>query len=203
VTDRLATADQSKTNRENTGCAIRTSGQWRATWTPLHLINERLGQESVTNLALISISPDVRIVDDVRPPAYRLAEAKAAPAPTEHDEQVALFAWAEANEGAHPELANLFAIPNGGARHPAVAAQMKAEGVRPGVPDMFLAIRRGRWAGLFVELKRADHSTRPSELQLDWLGRLRAAGYAAFVCYGAAEAQQCIMDYLQQAVRND
>lgn len=158
-----------------------------------------------------SISPDVRIVDDApRPPAYRLTEVKGAPAPapSEHDEQVALFAWAEANEGAHPELANLFAIPNGakvpytrdakGRTFSPQRLSLTREGLRAGVPDMFLAIRRGRWAGLFLELKRADHSTGPSELQLDWLGRLRLAGYSTAVCYGAAEAQQCIMAYLAQ-----
>ena len=31
-----------------------------------------------------------------------------------------------------------FAIPNGGHRHPAVAAKLKAEGATPGVPDLFI-----------------------------------------------------------------
>ena len=123
--------------------------------------------------------------------------------PLEHDEQAALFTWAELQEAAHPELRNLFAIPNGGARHPAVAAQLKAEGVRRGVPDLFLAVmRRGNdgrtWGGLFIELKRADHSNGPTPEQQEWIARLRANGYMAVVAYGATEAQQCIMAYLQQ-----
>mgnify|MGYP000943579219 FL=1 len=123
-------------------------------------------------------------------------------APHEHDEQAALFAWAAANEGRYPELALLFAIPNGGHRHPAVAAQLKAEGVRPGVPDVFLpAVRPGPdgrvWGGLFVEMKRADHSNGPTSEQRLWLERLRNAGYMAAVAYGAAEAIAVIENYLR------
>lgn len=48
----------------------------------------------------------------------------------------------------------LFAIPNGGARSKTEAAIMKGEGVRPGVADMFLAMRSiGNGAGLFIEFK--------------------------------------------------
>ena len=122
-------------------------------------------------------------------------------APLEHDEQAALFAWAELQEAAHPELANLFAIPNGGARHPAVAAQLKAEGVRRGVPDIMLAImRRGNdgrtWGGLFVEMKRRGN--KPTPEQSEWIARLRVNGYMAVVAYGCEEAKQCIMAYLTQ-----
>ena len=36
---------------------------------------------------------------------------------SEHDEQVALFEWAALREAEIPELALLFAIPNGGLRN--------------------------------------------------------------------------------------
>ena len=122
--------------------------------------------------------------------------------PHEHDEQAALFRWVAANEARYPALALLFAIPNGGHRHPAVAAQLKAEGVRPGVPDVFLpAVRPGPdgrlWGGLFVEMKRADHSNGPTPEQRLWLERLRNAGYMAAVAYGAAEAIAVIENYLR------
>lgn len=128
-------------------------------------------------------------------PAYRLTAANV---PSEHDEQAALFAWADATETAHPELAMLFAIPNGGARHPAVGAMLKTEGVRAGVPDVFLAVRRGKWGGLFVEMKRADKRNHATPEQERWIAALRAHGYMAVVCYGCIEAQQAIMAYLQQ-----
>ena len=169
-----------------------------------------------------NISPDVRIVDqrDQLPPNAHVANAHVAailqgaaetvvvaagvllavgtPAPTEHDEQAALFAWAAANEAQHPELCCMFAIPNGGHRHPAVAAMLKAEGVRAGVPDCLLAVRRGRWGGLFLELKRADHSNHATPAQQEWIERLRAYGYSAIVAYGCEEAKQAIMAYLAQ-----
>lgn len=161
-----------------------------------------------TDLAALrrNISPDVRIVDDHQPPAYRLTQAKpvtAVTTPTEHEEQAALFAWAAAMEGQYPELGLLFAIPNGGARHPAVAAMLKAEGVRAGVPDCLLPAPRpdrtgnGRtWHGMFLELKRSDHTNHPSPVQRDWLERLRAQGYLCIVAYGADEAISAISHYL-------
>ena len=133
--------------------------------------------------------------------------------PLEHDEQAALFRWAEANEGAHPELRNLFAIPNGakvpytrdskGRAFSPQRVELVAEGLRRGVPDIMLAVmRRGNdgrtWGGLFVEMKRADHSNHATPEQQEWIARLRANGYMAVVAYGATEAQQCIMAYLQQ-----
>lgn len=117
--------------------------------------------------------------------------------PSEHDEQVALFAWAAASLVAHPELASLFAIPNGGYRHPAVAAALKQEGVKPGVPDCFLAVQRGGWGGLFLELKRADRSNHAPASQQEWIERLRASGYLVVVAYGAEQAISVIEAYLR------
>ena len=57
---------------------------------------------------------------------------------SEHQEQVALFRWAEFAIARWPELALMYAIPNGGHRHKAVAAGLKAEGVKRGVPDVCL-----------------------------------------------------------------
>lgn len=157
-----------------------------------------------------NISPDVRIVDDGRP-TIAAAELDAATValeanagalggstPLEHDEQADLFAWADMAQAEHPELAMLFAIPNGGQRHPAVAAQLKAEGVKAGVPDIFLACARGRWHGLFVELKRSDRSNHATSAQRAWIEMLRRYGFSAVVAYGCAEAQQAIMSYLAQ-----
>ena len=116
--------------------------------------------------------------------------------PTEHEEQVALFQWAEANEGAVPELALLFAVPNGGYRPMATAAMLREEGVKAGVPDVFLPCRRQRYGGLAIELKRSDHSNHATPAQQEWIERLRAHGYKAVVCYGAQEAIDTIKAYL-------
>ena len=56
---------------------------------------------------------------------------------SEHHEQCALFAWLRLQ---WPDLDRVsFAIPNGGHRHKAVAGKLKAEGVKAGVPDIFIA----------------------------------------------------------------
>ena len=70
--------------------------------------------------------------------------------------------------------------------------------VETGVPDVMLAVRRGQWGGLFVELKRADRRNHATAEQERWIAALRAHGYMAVVCYGCTEAQQAIMAYLQQ-----
>jgi len=148
--------------------------------------------------AYLANSPHVGIGDASGLNVGAPGEMASAGTPTEHQEQCALFEWAALAEAQHPELAMLFAVPNGGARHPAVAAQLKAEGVKAGVPDIFLAVARGRWHGLFVELKRADRSNHATSAQRAWIEMLRRYGYSAVVAYGCVEAQQAIMSYLAQ-----
>lgn len=117
------------------------------------------------------------------------------PTATEHAEQAALFQWRDLAIIKHPSLAMLFAIPNGGARHIVVARKLKAEGVKKGVPDTFLAAPRGVYHGLFVEMKRIEGGTVSPE-QKHWIGALRAQGYAVAVCYGWEEATRAILNYL-------
>lgn len=117
---------------------------------------------------------------------------------TEHDHQVALFNWALFNEGRIPALKLLFAIPNGGHRHKRVAARMKAEGVKAGVPDICLPVARSTYHGLFIELKVGKN--RPTSRQAAWLKTLSAQGYHAVVCYGYEEAKDTIVKYLEQPI---
>lgn len=113
---------------------------------------------------------------------------------SEHDEQKALMDWAALHQARYPELALLFAVPNGGKRDPATAARLRGEGVKPGVPDLCLPVPRQGWHGLFIELKYGRN--KPSEYQLDWLARLTEQGYLAVVAWGWQEAVDVIRDYL-------
>lgn len=81
----------------------------------------------------------------------------------------------------------LLHIPNGGWRSAATAARLKAEGVRPGVPDLMLPVASGGYHGLWIEMKRRDGG-RVSAKQREWLDLLNANGYRAVVCHGAGEA---------------
>ena len=120
-----------------------------------------------------------------------------APIPTESAEQIALFEWAAYQAHVFPELELLHHIPNGGQRNARTAARLKAEGVKPGIPDIFLPVARGMWHGLYIELKR-QRGGKLSDAQFEWLERLRVEGYYAVRCNGAEEAQRVILEYLRR-----
>lgn len=112
----------------------------------------------------------------------------------EAQEQAAVFEWAAWMAKSIPELALLYHIPNGGSRNIIEARNLKAQGVKSGVPDIVLPVARGKYHGLYIELKRKGG--RPTELQLNWIKRLCEQGYAALICYGADEARATIARYL-------
>lgn len=110
-------------------------------------------------------------------------------------EQEALFRWADFAAGTIPELKLLYHIPNGGSRNKAEAANLKRQGVKAGVPDLFLTVARGGYHGLYIELKFGKNKT--SKNQDKWLSELSAQGFCAMVCYGWVEAKDAICEYLK------
>ena len=113
---------------------------------------------------------------------------------TEHKSQCAVIKWAVLSQGRFPALKRLFAIPNGGHRDIRVAARLKAEGVRPGVPDLMLPVPRGEYHGLFIEMKAKPNKL--TELQEAECAALEASGYCVRVCFSSAEAIQSIEHYI-------
>lgn len=114
----------------------------------------------------------------------------------EYQEQRALFEICAMLKGQYPEVALLFHIPNGGRRDAGEAANLKKQGVKPGVPDLFLPVARGGYHGLFIEMKRRDGG-RLTDYQKRWLHLLERQGYAAVVCHGAQQAAAVITKYLK------
>ena len=114
----------------------------------------------------------------------------------EHNEQVKLFKWAEIMANRYEELDLLFAIPNGAyfMGNWKVINTMKAEGLKSGVPDVFLPIRSKEFSGLWIEMKAG--SNRPSPAQKKWIRQLREQGFRVEVCYSADEAIEVICKYL-------
>jgi len=112
----------------------------------------------------------------------------------EGNEQSYLFEWAKYSEGAFPELALLFHIPNGGKRNKFEAAKLKKQGVKAGVPDLFLPVARGSYHGLFIELKYG--SNKATDNQNKWAKDLTEQGYKCLVCYGWQSAAENIEKYL-------
>ena len=115
---------------------------------------------------------------------------------SEYAHQSAIFCWAQQNEAKYPELKYLFAIPNGGYRDKITAGKLKATGVKKGVPDIYLPIKRGIFGGLWIELKK-DKKALISDEQYEWIDKLRSQGYVALICVGWIEAVEVIECYLQ------
>ncbi|PTW53583.1 VRR-NUC domain-containing protein [Breoghania corrubedonensis] len=120
--------------------------------------------------------------------------------PSEHEEQAALIKWADFSYAKYPDLTMLYAIPNGGDRHKATAAALKAEGVVAGVPDLHLPVARGLYHGLYVEMKREGlrHHARGGRSfdQVAWHKALRNRDNAVCTCYGWVAASKAITAYL-------
>jgi hypothetical protein len=116
-------------------------------------------------------------------------------ATTEEKEQQTLTEWALYASGQIPELRLFFHIPNGMFRHKSTAAKLKRLGVKPGIPDICLPVPRGKYHGLYIELKRRKGGHVTPE-QLEWIDALNRQGYRAVVCKGWHEASETIMTYL-------
>jgi hypothetical protein len=91
----------------------------------------------------------------------------------------------------------LFSIPNGchlGARGYIQAARLKREGLRAGVPDLFLAVPSATYNGMFLEMKSKKGKCSPEQIFI--MDYLRRAGYYCVLCYSFEAAQKVIKDYL-------
>jgi hypothetical protein len=113
--------------------------------------------------------------------------------PSEHEEQAALIAWCDA----HPIAKNIFSIPNGANKSFASAAKFKREGLRPGIPDLFLPVACRGFHGLFIEMKRRRFANVTFQ-QGAWQAALVHQGYHCVICYGADEAIAVIQGYLKE-----
>ena len=116
----------------------------------------------------------------------------------EHQHQVAVidwWAWMHKGYGL-PEFA-LFAVPNGGDRHPAVAGKLKAEGTRAGIPDLVFPVARGAFHGLVIEMKSAAGKHSPAQKEV--LAWFVVQDWRVHTCYSAESAIKALKAYLDLA----
>ena len=113
----------------------------------------------------------------------------------EGPEQEKFFNWLKFQ---YPELNAIgFHVPNGGDRHAAVGKKMKREGVKPGVPDIFILSPKGGYFGLIIEMKAPKpYKSQVSADQKKWLARLQLVGFKTVVCRGHEEAKKAVFDYV-------
>ena len=107
---------------------------------------------------------------------------------SEHDEQVGFVLWFRAR---FPGVL-ILAVPNGGKRHPGTARKLKAEGVVPGVPDLFVP----EWS-LWVEMKRAKGG-RLSPDQRQVIAYLEGIGHSVIIGHGAEDASRQLIEWRMQ-----
>ena len=106
---------------------------------------------------------------------------------TEREFQAAVIQAAQWGALTTPQYNLLFHIPNENSH--------KTPGVKGGVPDLFLAVPKGKYGGLVIELKTGD--VKPSQKQLDTISALRAAGYVCHIIWDSVdEVISCIANYL-------
>lgn len=107
--------------------------------------------------------------------------------PSESKEQVAFVKWFRLQ---FPSV-RIFAIPNGGARDAITGSRLKAEGVEPGVPDLYIP----KWH-LWIEMKRIKKSS-TSEEQKGWAAYLvDECGDRHLFAFGAADAIEKIKEFI-------
>jgi VRR-NUC domain len=96
----------------------------------------------------------------------------------------------------HRELYDItFAIPNGGKRDEIEAYHLKMQGVKRGVPDVFMPYSTRKHHGLFIEFKWGVNTTTPA--QKEFIESLINAGYCVEICYTFDEAVKVFEEYLK------
>ena len=102
--------------------------------------------------------------------------------------------WSILHTSEWPELALLHHIPNGGTRDAVEGRHLKQAGVKAGVPDLCLPAAKGKYHGLYLEMK--TETGRPTAEQKWWGEQLVRQGYMWEVCYGWQSAVRALEWYL-------
>ena len=115
---------------------------------------------------------------------------------TEHQIQASIVDWCHHMSFKYPCLDWIHAIPNGGKRHIVTATKLKREGVKAGIPDLFLPEPMApNWHGLYIEVKKKGGKvSKPQKSCMDYL---QSIGYMTCVVYSLDDAIREIEKYLE------
>lgn len=96
----------------------------------------------------------------------------------------------------HPSVLLLHAIPNGDWRGYGTGKKLKAQGVIPGIPDLFLPCARSGFHGLYIELKKANGTVKAD--QWETMIALHHEGYCVRLCNNLRVTMEIITNYLEE-----
>jgi len=113
----------------------------------------------------------------------------------EYDTQCAVFKWELTERVRHPELKFMFSTLNGVRLTVGGAVKAKKAGNKKGVLDIWLPVKRGKYSGLVIELKKEIGGVVSKE-QKEWIAFLNEQGFMAVVCRGFVETVTEIKTYL-------
>ncbi len=116
--------------------------------------------------------------------------------PPESWEQEQFFRWVYANQLAIPELQLCNGSMNGIRVSPKLRSSLKGQGLRSGVPDIDLPVKRFPFSGLRIEMKRVKGGVVSKE-QKHFNSLLAQQGYRVEVCKGYVKAVDVVLDYLK------
>jgi hypothetical protein len=128
--------------------------------------------------------------------------AKALPPPTEAQEQRALIRWIKLQ----PKIKDFIVkLNNEGKRTEGQGWNLKLMGMCVGASDLFLAYPMGKYAGLWLEVKRNKRYTLSERSTSTWIEqekfqqRMKSVGFYAETCYGWQDGAKIIESYLSSA----
>jgi hypothetical protein len=97
----------------------------------------------------------------------------------------------------HRTVAPIYAVPNGGKRNAITATIMKREGVRSGVPDLCLPIKKGKYGALYIEVKTTVGGM--SQNQKNWFELLEKTGNKRVICRSPNEIADAVRAYMMES----
>ena len=125
-------------------------------------------------------------------PGFQVEKPKIKRKHPESDMQEACVTWFRYQYAPLKKL--LYANGNGGKRSKTEAKAMFGEGVQAGVPDLTLAVPRGAWHGMFIEMKVLPNQ--PTVEQREMMDVLSKQGYYCQVVYSKEQFMSLINNYL-------
>ena len=128
----------------------------------------------------------------------------------EFEEQAKLFKWFSQMQRVGAINADIMMYANRNTHGLGIRQQGRAkqEGLKAGIPDVFLAVGNSGfdWEchGVYIEMKSPAAKKRKngglSNAQIETIEKLRKFHYEVWVCYSAGEAQDKIIAYLNKII---